>query len=311
MNSFETKRNITASYDTCDMICINCHLKLGQKILYKSQKQSVSDYSSPSVFVVADQSFPAHLATGGEGECLRVLRLEDGSLPDLTNIFLETLRAFSVPAGSVVLLHSLSHLAWVGPTAYAEDLVRARQRICGTYRSGISVLHGLPMPPDGSLDTALVNDLAAIANWQVLAKPGSERDITSTRLVWKSLFKTASSAHGKIAPTDGQPPAPSLSSSSSLCTVCSMPPALPSCAIVQPPATVTNTAGWPSAPAPHNGPSGSLPAPLYCTPPARGPISQRLRMPASLDSLKPTSLLKTGTGVSHWTPWGSQRNGTS
>ena len=43
----------------------------------------------------------------------------------------------------MVLIHSLSYLSWVGPTAYAKDFVQARQRICGLYRTGLSVLHGL------------------------------------------------------------------------------------------------------------------------------------------------------------------------
>ena len=78
---------------------------------------------------MADQSFPACFPTGGEGECLKILRLEDGTLSDLTSIFLDTVKHFIVPAGSVVLLHSSSHLAWAGPAAYCEDFVRARQRI--------------------------------------------------------------------------------------------------------------------------------------------------------------------------------------
>ena len=98
------------------------------------------------MFILSDQSFPASLATGGEGNCLHIIRLEDGSILDLTNIFLDSLSPFGIPAGTVVLLHSLSHLAWVGAAAYAEDLVRARQRITGTYRSGVLVLHGLPLP---------------------------------------------------------------------------------------------------------------------------------------------------------------------
>ena len=107
--------------------------------------------SVPPVF----PSFTAHW-------CLHILRLEDGSLADLTNIFLETIQPFSVPAGSIVLIHSLSHLAWVGTAAYAEDLVRARQRICGTYRSGILTMHRLPMPLSGSTDSNLANDLSAV-----------------------------------------------------------------------------------------------------------------------------------------------------
>jgi hypothetical protein len=43
----------------------------------------------------------------------------------LTTVSLATLEGFTVPAGAVVLVSSLSHLAAVGTAAYAEDLVKA------------------------------------------------------------------------------------------------------------------------------------------------------------------------------------------
>ena len=175
INSFETRRNITASFDKAAMICVSCSMKPDHRILSRiSQKTTNADYSSPAVFVLSDQSFPAYLPTGGVGECLHILRLEDGSLSDLTNILLETLKLLTIPAGSVILIHSLSRLAWVGPAAYIEDLVRARQRICGVYRSGIYVLHGLPLLAEGCSDSNLANDLAAVAKWLVLVKSISE-----------------------------------------------------------------------------------------------------------------------------------------
>ena len=79
------------------------------------------------VFVLSNQSFPACFPAGGEGNCLKIIRLEDGSLSDLTAVFLDTVANYAIPAGSVVLIHSLSYLTWVGPAAYAEDFVRARQ----------------------------------------------------------------------------------------------------------------------------------------------------------------------------------------
>ena len=60
-NSFETKRNIAASYDTAAMVCVTCALKLGHKILLKRDTKAPHDYSSPAVFVLVDQSFPAYL----------------------------------------------------------------------------------------------------------------------------------------------------------------------------------------------------------------------------------------------------------
>ena len=124
INSFVARRNISASFDLESLKCITCPLKPDHIVLYRELKEHCH---YPVVFIICDQSFPASFPTGGEGECLKIIRVEDGSLAELTAVFLEAIRPYSVPAGSVVLIHSLSHLAWVGAAAYTEDLVRSRQ----------------------------------------------------------------------------------------------------------------------------------------------------------------------------------------
>ena len=39
----------------------------------------------PIAFVLTDQHFPANAPASGEGECLRVVRIEDGSLWELAD----------------------------------------------------------------------------------------------------------------------------------------------------------------------------------------------------------------------------------
>ena len=163
--SFATNQNICFSFDTASLICLTCNYKPEHKVLSGYKEAGPSKYSCPAVFVLADQSFPACFPTGGEGECLKILRLEDGNLSDLVNIFLETVKQFVVPAGSIVLLHSISHLAWAGPAAYSEDFVRARQKIYAVYRSGLTVIGGLPLLANGCMDTNLVQDLATVSIW--------------------------------------------------------------------------------------------------------------------------------------------------
>ena len=328
VNSFNKKRNITASYDTAEMVCVTCSLKPGHKLLSRTRTNADPLYNCPSVFILADQSFPANLPTGGDGECLRILRLEDASLSDLTDILLESLKPFAVPAGSVILIHSLSHMASVGPAAYAEDLVRARQRICGTYRTGISVLHGLPMPQGGCSDPDVVNDLTAVACWQAAVKSGPERDILTARSFWKGLLISDFKGGQPPAPPSSisnsssmppalllsqvvQPPAttnlvpgwptapgtlPGLSGSPPASLNCPPPAQRPIPQFVQPPATTNVVPGWPPAPGTKTGLSGSPPASLNCPPPAQRPRTQRLRMPGSLDSLKPCTFIKEWTG---------------
>ena len=141
-------------------------------------------------------------------------------------MFLETVANHAIPAGSVVLIHSLSYLSWVGPAAYTEDFVQARQQICGLYRTGLSVLHGLPVLQDGTDNPSITNDLSIVLRWYSLAANPAERDIVKTRSVWSDiLLATAvqSSTAASHSPNSrsGWPSAP-LSASSS------KPSALPS-----------------------------------------------------------------------------------
>ena len=181
------------------------------------------------------------------------------------------------------------HLTWVGPAAYAEDLVRSRQRICGTYRTGILVLHGLPLPLDGCSDPNIANDLQAVTDWLSMAKDQSERDISTTRLLWRSRIIANCSVRPNECTSGVQPPATPNSSEG---PVGCPPPAQPPHSNVQPQATFFSSAVWPPASAVETSPSGSPPASLYCPPPAQGlgPML-RLRLPASLDSLKPTIVI--------------------
>ena len=162
VNSFATKRNITSSFDTGSLVCKTCDLKPDHKILVSNKALDPNCQQDPVVFVLSDQSFPACFPAGGEGNCLKIIWLEDGSLSDLTAVFLETVANYVIPAGSVVLIHSLSYLTWVGPAAYAEDFVRACQRICGLYRTGLSVLHGLPVLQDGTDNPSITNNLSIV-----------------------------------------------------------------------------------------------------------------------------------------------------
>ncbi len=53
-------------------------------------------------------------AWGGEGECLKIIQIENGTLVELVDVFLELTKGFAVPAGTVLLISSASHMAAVG-----------------------------------------------------------------------------------------------------------------------------------------------------------------------------------------------------
>ena len=97
VNSYEKRRNITASFDTGSLHCTTCLPKIGHQLLEKVNSRSSHSYKSPAVFILSDQSFPASLPTGGDGECLHVLRLEDPRLPTSPT-------SFSTPSNPSVCL---------------------------------------------------------------------------------------------------------------------------------------------------------------------------------------------------------------
>jgi hypothetical protein len=120
------------------------------------------------VFVLADQSFPAAVGPEGSG-CMMVIRLEFGSPMELVDLFLDLTRGCQIPAGSVLLLSSLSHLADSGPAAYAADLNLAAIKLMRALRGGIIVLPGLVFPAAKITDPSVVRGLVDILSWSAEA----------------------------------------------------------------------------------------------------------------------------------------------
>ena len=180
-----------SSFNLESLKCTTCPLKPEHIVLYREANEKRNLFHYPSVFIISDQSFPPNIPTGGEGECLKIVRVEDGSLDELAAVFLEIIRPYAVPAGTVVLLHSISHLAWVGAAAFAEDFVRCLQRICGVYRSGISVIHGVSVLLGGSNLRPLSSDLNIVLDWYSSTRHMAERDIVDSMILGR-LFTISS-----------------------------------------------------------------------------------------------------------------------
>jgi hypothetical protein len=98
------------------------------------------------VFIVADQGFPPGLVLASGG-CVIVMRQEYGSVNELCDMFIESTHGCVIPAGSIVMLSSLTHLADVGISAYTEDLCSGYAKINRVFRGGLVVLPGLVFPP--------------------------------------------------------------------------------------------------------------------------------------------------------------------
>jgi hypothetical protein len=116
----------------------------------------------PKCFFLADQCFPPALPPGGDGECLAIVRIENSTLIELADSFLEITKGFDMPVGSVVVLSSLAR---VGTAAYAEELVRALARIRDAYANSVRIVHGFPVLIGGLDDESVVRSILEIELW--------------------------------------------------------------------------------------------------------------------------------------------------
>ena len=106
----------------------------------------------PVVFCLADQHFSPSVPSKDEKECMRVLRMEDASLKEITREFLNCLDGRKLAAGSVILLGSLYQLSLDGTAQYAEDWHWCRRNILEEVGE-VLVLPLLPMPLEGMEDS--------------------------------------------------------------------------------------------------------------------------------------------------------------
>jgi hypothetical protein len=137
----------------------------------------------------------------GEGDCFKVLQVENASLSDLTTVFLAAVEGFTMPAGTVVLISSLSHLAAVGTAAYAEDLVKAFKAVRAVYSTGVNIMHGIPFPLCGIEDPSTIRSLLEISTWYPGVTSHSTKELSSTLSTLTSKLRQKKQPISDTAPS--------------------------------------------------------------------------------------------------------------
>jgi hypothetical protein len=195
------KANISASFNLTNMTCNTCTFRGEHLVLHREVESADALNSNPVCFIRSDQCFPPIIPVEGDGECFKVFLIEDGTLSELVNAFLDFTSGFMVLAGSVVVLASASHLALVGTAAYAADFVNARNRLVNAMGGGVELVHGIPILLSGTEDSALIRSLADLEHWLGYVSTG--RDIMAARraFVTQTLgrYITANNARGTRA----------------------------------------------------------------------------------------------------------------
>ncbi len=79
----EKQVNISCSYNPRNGLCYTC---FGEPHAAREGREG-----QPVTYVLSDQSFPANVPATDGGECFRVVRVEDGTVQEITNAFLELL----------------------------------------------------------------------------------------------------------------------------------------------------------------------------------------------------------------------------
>jgi hypothetical protein len=190
-------RNISTSFDPNKFICTTCNVE--HLVLRRTVEGNDVGLDNPPVFVLSDQNFPSMVPVGGEGECLKIILIENGSLTELLELFLGMTRGYDVPAGSVVLLASASCAAAIGTAEYAAEFVRAAGVLRGAFAGGVNVMHGIPFLIGGTKNTTAVRAMAEIQQWVHSTSVGTD-DISATRKAFATTLRTdnSHSAHSHI-----------------------------------------------------------------------------------------------------------------
>jgi len=116
-----------------------------------------------TVIVLADQNFPAVLPSS-ENRCLSIIRLDQGGIDELIDLFLKIARQTTVPAGTVVLFGSLISLSKVGLQSYAAACVNGKRRLSGGIK-GIEAVPFVPPPLGGCNDPELIRNIVDTCVW--------------------------------------------------------------------------------------------------------------------------------------------------
>ena len=152
----ERKQNSSFSFDPKTLLCSNCPSRGGHRIDGGGEERQT--------FILSDQNFPGVLPCSS-GECLKIVRVENGSLNEIVTCFLEVTRGEGLPTGSAILLFSASHLQMRGVGGYMFDMADEMGRLNAIFRGGVVCVPGVPILLGGCEDKTLIRSLIEAGKW--------------------------------------------------------------------------------------------------------------------------------------------------
>ena len=119
----------------------------------------------PVVLVGSDQCFPACLPAVDGAECIRVVRVENGSLLEVTHALADAIGNNPIHSTTVFMLGSVTHLSTTGTQQYITDWVRSRWWLKNRFGEKCMVLPLMPVPVMGLAGRSTVRALLESLNW--------------------------------------------------------------------------------------------------------------------------------------------------
>ena len=157
VHDMRNRLNKSLSFDPDSLVCTLC-ARGGHPAL-------MSDANGPIVLVGTDQCFPACTPSKDNGECMRTVRVEDGSLQDIMYALADTVGNAKLAEGTVILLGSVSYLGEVGTAQYLTDWCKSRWWLKNRFGEGCHILPLMPVPSQDIKGTGLVRSLLETLTW--------------------------------------------------------------------------------------------------------------------------------------------------
>jgi hypothetical protein len=180
---------VCMSFNLADMICSNCSERGRHSVLNSSD-------GGPIVFVGTDQHFPAVLPSLDKDSCINIVRVEDGTLREITWAVIDILSGLRLPAKSTVLIGSVSHIAAKGVQAYGEDLVWCFRQLSEKLPENLSFSVVVPVLINGINNQRVVRNIAEVECWMEELKGPDGSLLQRTREVF--LHQMEAHGHGRL-----------------------------------------------------------------------------------------------------------------
>ena len=158
-SSLQARTIKTASFDTKTKKCVMCTPHSHKALKARGGGRWCC------LALTNDHCFPSCLPAGDRDERIRVVRVEDGSLQEVTHALANAIGNTIIHVGTVFILGSVSHLSKTGTQRYITDWVRSRWWLRSRYGEKCMVLPLVPVSMQGVSSKSTVRCLIETLHW--------------------------------------------------------------------------------------------------------------------------------------------------